>query len=77
MAKIKLGDKVRIKDRKDWPTPPGYRLAGSEGTAVSICEWTEVLEEFPEYFKVQIEKTKAGIKIGTAMMFRVEALEKI
>lgn len=77
MAEIKIGDKVRVKDRQDWPTPPGYKLAGSEGVAVKICEWPEVLEEFPEYVKVQIEKTKADVKVGTTMLFREENLEKI
>lgn len=77
MAEIKIGDKVRIKDRKDWPSPPGYRLANSEGTVVKICEWADILEEFPEYFKVRIEKTKADVKIGTELLFRAENLEKI
>lgn len=77
MAEIKIGDRVRIKDRKDWPTPPGYKLANSEGVAVKICEWEEVLEEFPEYVKVKIEKTRADVKVGTTMLFREENLEKI
>lgn len=77
MAEIKIGDKVRIKDREDWVSPPGYRLANSEGTVVKICEWADILEEFPEYFKVRIEKTKADVKVGTQMLFRVENLEKI
>ena len=77
MAKYNVGDKVRVKDRKDWPTPPGYRLTNSEGTVVKVAEWEETLEEFQEYVKVQIEKTKADIKIGTELLFREENLEKI
>jgi hypothetical protein len=78
MAAIKLGDKVRIKDRRDWPKPPGYRLANSEGTVVKICEWLELLDEFPEYVKVKIEKTNAShVRVGTTMVFRVDGLEKI
>jgi hypothetical protein len=77
MAKFQIGDKVRVKDRKDWPTPPGYTLAGSEGTVIKICEWTEVLEEFQEYVKVEIEKTKADINIGSHMIFLEENLEKM
>lgn len=77
MDNIKLGDRVRIKDRPDWPTPPGYRLANSEGITVRICEWEEVLAEFPEYAKVKIEKTQANVEIGTTMLFRLENLEKI
>lgn len=76
MAKYKLGDRVRVKDRKDWPSPPGYRLAGSEGTVVKICEWPEILEDFPEYFKVQIEKTRADVEVGTKMLLREENLER-
>jgi hypothetical protein len=78
MAKIELGDKVRIKDRKDWPTPPGYRLANSEGTVVKICEWMELLDEFPEYVKVQIEKTESdNVVVGTQCLLLKENLEKI
>ena len=77
MAKYNVGDKVRVKDRKDWPTPPGYRLANSEGTVVKVAEWEETLEEFQEYVKVQIEKTEADIQIGTEVLFREENLEKI
>jgi len=62
MDKFNIGDKVRIKDRKGWPTPPGYKLAKSKGTIVKICEWEDVLKEFPEYHKVRIEKTKSGVK---------------
>ena len=77
MAEIKIGDRVRIKDRRDWPTPPGYRLAGSEGVAVKICEWEEILDEFPEYIKVKIDKTGADVPVGATMLFREENLEKI
>jgi len=77
MDNMKLGERVRIKDRPDWPTPPGYRLANSEGITVKICEWEEVLAEFPEYAKVKIEKTQANVGIGTTMLFRLENLEKI
>ena len=77
MADIKIGDKVRIKERQNWPTPPGYKLANSEGVAVKICEWEEVLAGFSEYVKVRIEKTQADVKIGTSMLFRTEQLEKL
>lgn len=76
MATIKIGDRVRVKDRKDWPIPP-YRLANSEGVVVKMAEWGEVLEEFQEYVKVQIEKSGAKEYIGTPLIFRVENLEKM
>ena len=77
MAKYNVGDKVRVKDRKDWPTPPGYKLANSEGTVVNVTEWHEILEEFPEYVKVKIGKAGADVEVGAEFLFREENLEKI
>jgi hypothetical protein len=77
MMSIKIGDKVRIKDRKGWPTPPGFKLANSEGTVVKMQNWIENVAEFPEYHKVRIDKTNSDVKIGTEMIFREENLEKI
>jgi hypothetical protein len=78
MAKFKIGDRVRVKDRKDWPTPPGYRLANTEGKVVKICEWDEVIAEFPECIKIEVEKTKADFaQVGAHMFFREDSLEKI
>jgi hypothetical protein len=77
MANYNVGDRVRVKDRKDWATPPGYKLANSEGTVVKVTEWQEILEEFQEYVKVKIEKTSADVKVGTELLFREENLEKI
>ena len=77
MAEINIGDKVRVKDRPDWVSPPGYRLANSEGTVVKISDCEDLLDEFQEYVKVQIDKTSADVKTGTTMLFRVENLEKI
>lgn len=74
---IKKGDRVRIKDRKDWPAPPGYRLANSEATVVKITEWEEQMADFPEYYKVRIDKTSSDIKIGSEIILREEYLEKI
>jgi hypothetical protein len=75
MSKIQVGDKVRIKDRPDWVSPPGYRLANSEGSVIKV--WEPEHKVFQEYIEVRIEKTTADIKIGTALTFRVETLEKI
>lgn len=38
MTKIIAGDMVRIKERPEWPSPPGYRLANLEGKVISISE---------------------------------------
>lgn len=79
MAKIKVGDRVRIKDRADWPAPPGYRLANAEGTVIKWLEYKEVMEEFPEFILVSVEKAEGEGKvyIGNSMFFQEENLEKI
>ena len=72
MANIKVGDRVRIKDRADWPTPPGYRLAKAEGMVVKWLEYEEVMEEFPEFILIELEKAdgKGKVYIGNKMFFR-------
>jgi len=79
MAKIKVGDKVRIKEQADWPAPPGYRLARAEGTVVKWVEYDEVMAEFANYVMVQLEKAEGDGKvyIGNSFFFRAENLEKI
>ena len=77
MADIKIGDKVRIKDRTDWPSPPGYKLANSEGTVVKWFDYVEPMEEFQDYVHVKLEKTELTEYIGNVWPFRVENLEKI
>ena len=79
MVKIKVGDRVRIKDRANWPTPPGYRLANAEGTVVKWLEYEEVMEEFPEFILVNLEKAEGEGKvyIGNRMFFQEENLEKV
>jgi hypothetical protein len=79
MAEIKTGDKVRIKSRKDWPSPPGFRLANAEGTVVKWVEYDEVMEAFQDFVYVHLEKAEGEgrVYIGNNMAFRVEDLEKI
>ena len=72
MADIKIGDKVRIKDRTDWPSPPGYKLANSEGTVVKWFDYVEPMEEFQDYVHVKLEKTEVTEYIGNVWPFRVE-----
>ena len=78
MAEIKTGDKVRVKNRTDWPTPPGYVLANAEGTVIKWVE-DELMEDFKDYAFVQLEKAEgnAQVYIGRAMFFPVESLEKV
>ena len=75
MAEIKVGDRVRIKDRTGWVSPPGYRLANSEGKVIKI--WEPGHAVFQGFLEVQIGKTEADINTGTALTFRAEALEKL
>ena len=68
---------MRIKDRDNWPTPPGYHLANSEGTVIHLWDTEEATKDFPDYVNVQIDKTQADVDIGTTYVFRQESLEKI
>jgi len=77
MTDIKLGDRVRIKGRSDWPFPPAYRLTDTEGIVMKVWESMDVMEEFQEYLNVRIEKTTADFAVGTSLIFRAENLEKI
>ncbi|WP_258359865.1 hypothetical protein [Moorella sulfitireducens (nom. illeg.)] len=80
MAGLKLGDKVRIRDRSDWPSPPGFRLANAEGTIVKWIEYEKPMEDFKDdYVYVHIEKAggEGQVYIGNCMFFRVEDVEKI
>jgi uncharacterized protein (DUF736 family) len=77
VANFNVGDKVRIKDRTDWPAPPGYRLANAEGVVAKWADWDEVLEDFRDYIYVRLEKAKDEANIGESLFFRVENLEKI
>ncbi len=76
-AKIKVGDKVGIKNRKDWPTPPGYRFANAEGTVIKWVEWDETMADFQDYALVRLKKIKDKEYIGKSELFRVADLEKI
>jgi len=77
MTNIKLGDRVRIKDRRDWPFPPAYRLTDTEGIVTKLWESMDVMGEFQEYINVRIEKTTTDFAVGTSLVFRMENLKKI
>jgi hypothetical protein len=59
MSNVKAGDLIRIKDRSDWPSPPGYQLANSEGDVISIRE-----EE--GFVTIRLVKTGTSIPIAPA-----------
>jgi hypothetical protein len=76
MNEIKIGDKVRVKDRPDWPSSPGYRLANAEGVVTK--SWQEMDHEaFREYVEVRLNKAQAGVNIKPSYNFRREDLELI
>lgn len=68
MEKLQAGDKVKVKDRPEWPGR--YRLAGTEGTIVE-------LQEPAGYVMINVKKTEADVSIGTTVTFRSDAVEKI
>lgn len=79
MTGIKLGDRVRVKDKTGWPSPPGFVLANAEGTVIKWVEYDEVMEEFQDFALVSLDKAQGAGKVyvGNKMYLRVEDLEKI
>ena len=79
MAKFNIGNKVRIKKKSDWPTPPGFRFAGAEGTVVH-SDFDELMGEFqPHMVCVKIEKAGANAKeyvVDTGFWFLTDEVEK-
>jgi hypothetical protein len=71
MADIKAGDRVRIKDRTDWPMPSGYKLANLEGRVFDTVDKPE------GYILVLLDTDAAGMGAGTPLGFPVAAVEKI
>jgi hypothetical protein len=69
MSEVKVGDIVRIKNRSDWPSPPGYKLADSEGKVTSVNA-----EE--GFVTIHLGKTDSGIAKGTTLVLRLENVEK-
>ena len=60
MSEFKLGDRVRIKDRCGWPSPPGFRLAGKVGVVMKWSEWEDIFEPFSNYIYIMVNKTEGG-----------------
>ena len=79
MANIKLGDRVRVKDRPGWISPPGYMLANAEGTVVKWIESEDLMKDMQEYISVKLDKAEGDgqVYIGNTFVFREKNLEKI
>ena len=70
MSKIEIGDMVRIKDRSDWPSPPGYRLANLEGNVISI-------REQEGFITIQLVKNINVIPKDNILTLRLENVNKL
>ena len=78
MAKFNIGDKVRIKNQPDWPTPPGYRFAGAEGTVV-VSDFDELMGEFLPYMVcIKLEKADNAKEyvVDSGFWFPTDFVEK-
>jgi hypothetical protein len=79
MAQFNIGDRIRIKNRPDWPSPPGYIFANAEGTVVP-SDFDEVMGEFqPHLVFVKLEKVAEGAQKynGNSFWFLTEFMERI
>ena len=63
MAKFKVGDRARVKDRPGWPG--GYKIAGWEGKIVEV-------KDDPEGYVIMVAD-----KTGYRMAFHEDELEKV
>jgi hypothetical protein len=74
MSKIKAGDMVRVKERPDWPLPPGYKLANSEGEVASV-------NDEQGFVAIHLVKTKSNLMKEQPKDFcltlRLENVEKV
>lgn len=80
MAKLKVGDKVKIVAAPDyWPDAKKFTLLNAEGTVSEWFDWPEVMEEFPEYIYVMIDKAQGEARMyeGTEMLFHDHTLKKV
>jgi hypothetical protein len=70
MSKIKTGDVVKIKDRPDWPSPPGYRLANAEGAVTAV-------QPDEGFVTIRLLKSNTDLPKDTVMTFRLENVKKV
>ena len=74
MSTIKAGDTVRIKERPDWPSPPGYKLANSQGEVASV-------NKEQGFVAIRLVKTNSNIlkeqPKDFTLTLRLENVEKV
>ncbi len=76
MDEIKPGDRVRVKNRLDWPVPPGYRLSNMQGTVIKIWEETGPAA-YQEYIAVKFDESRGDVDISHPYNFRKEMLDRL
>ena len=79
MAKLKIGDKVKVNKPADWPDASEYTLEGAEGTVDIWVDWPDAMDPYEEYINVIISKAgdKAKIYEGAKLIFHEDNLAKI
>ncbi|WP_322041026.1 FAS1-like dehydratase domain-containing protein [Burkholderia diffusa] len=70
-ASFKAGDRIRIKDRSDWPMPGGYKLAGKTATVYDYFVDPE------GYVVAQLDEDVTGIDTRVPLGFKMNLVEKI
>ena len=77
---FRVGAKVRLKDQPEWPTPPGFRFAGAEGTVVKWVDYDDAMVDFRHAVVcVQIESAhgEGQAYVGSPLLFRPEDVELV
>ncbi|MFH1775668.1 MAG: hypothetical protein ABH839_03335 [Chloroflexota bacterium] len=70
---IKVGDRVRVKDRPWWPG--GYRMKDAEGDVVELKKpWGYVVTYLR---KAGPRAEEIGVSLGATITFRDDEVEKI
>jgi len=79
-SKFAVGDRVRIRALPKWPSPPGFRFAGAEGTVVKWVEYEDPMAEFADFVAcVRVEKAagEAEAYVGNSLIFLCSDLERV
>ncbi|OFW56667.1 MAG: hypothetical protein A2133_05975 [Actinobacteria bacterium RBG_16_64_13] len=78
-AGTRVGDQVRIKAQPEWPTPPGFRFAGAEGTVIKWVEYDEAMAGFADSVVcVRLDRAhgEGQAYTGGSLLFRVEDVQR-
>jgi hypothetical protein len=68
---FKVGDRVRVSHRADWPMPGGYQLANQLGTVADKID-------FPQgYVLIRMDEACTGIDTRVPLGFRTDSIERM